>query len=262
MKIQNKISMIQPVTIGWIMAFVYLCYGCSSHAQESNNLKAAKVRFSLPLMINGQLVNQADSFTIFYYHDAVVIRNTVKNSSSKLRFDTAGEFIGQDSITENKPTFSYYIYHRDSIIGLRYKSLKPGAGRSYPVDSFLIKYTFDKMGLYNDIYKDAVLTKSVFDPYDQVDQIVPKLKPDESYPDTVRLYYQKKSLFDGIDFALSPSLDSEKNKKLVRSRFIYNPRLPTKSSPMLPSMEIWFDLQIVDPTQDKELAAFLQQNIK
>jgi hypothetical protein len=65
MKIQNKISMIQPVTIGWIMAFVYLCYGCSSHAQESNNLKAAKVRFSLPLMINGQLVNQADSFTIF-----------------------------------------------------------------------------------------------------------------------------------------------------------------------------------------------------
>jgi hypothetical protein len=84
----------------------------------------------------------------------------------------------------------------------------------------------------------------------------------ESYPDTVRLYYQKKSLFDGIDFALSPSLDSEKNKKLVRSRFIYNPRLPTKSSPMLPSMEIWFDLQIVDPTQDKELAAFLQQNIK
>jgi len=236
-------SQAKQIGLAWLFCFLYsFCAYPVSKENKISEIKSVSLISNIPIVIDGILHNQTDSLVISYYKKFVIYRISVTESFSKLETDQYGNILNDKKWKNDTIVYNYFIHHQDSAFGLKYKRVKYGLGQRMLVDSFIKMYAFGGIDLYKNIYKQSEVEKINTDNYSYVERLVMKNKIDERYADTVLLYFSNKNNFDGIEISLSKKLDSLKDKKLVKSRFIYNPIISIKYSFPMPARTFWFEL--------------------
>ena len=203
------------------MAMVlFLCY-CSAIKKNSNQpVRTITViaNYDFVMADSGKLIHVEDSFKVSYYQDLILYHVPYTNEVSKL-------FVKNDTIEEEIMSsdirYKYFIYKTNSTMGYRYDSLNARGNRLFSVDSFLTAKAFAKFKFYNK--ENDTLIETVIDQKTnvQLEKYIPRIKYDETYPDSSYRYFS--DLFKNVKYSFSENLDSIKNKKLFKVIFIHNP---------------------------------------
>ncbi|HKO80954.1 MAG TPA: hypothetical protein VJU78_11190 [Chitinophagaceae bacterium] len=234
---------------------------CKENGKGGNwdAVRSIKLSYKLELAFDGQLVSIADSPIIYYYKNRVLYQINHPYNNSYVKFDTSGNIISEQLIKEGV-RFSYFIYEKDSVYGLSYDSIDAPNCQRYLVDSFLrTKFSAQEV-MFDNTDDSLVLLNTDTINYDLFEKYIPKIKPDETYPDSGYYYYSDK--LKGINYSFSKKIDSLKKMKLCKVKFIYNP-IPKGSNPFeTPRREFQFEIKEIPVANPKEILAFFERHLK
>lgn len=216
------------------MPFLMACLVCSCFLSPSQKHSVQKINliYKLPILKeNGELINVKDSLEIYYYNKQFLIQipyiYSLENSKEILKKETR---------------FNYFFYLKDSDSGFYFDSHKGVQPKKLPVDSFMITKTFKNINFYDQNNDSLLLTIKSLTNETLLEKYVPKKKFDQSYPDTIYLYYSKK--FNNIDlYSFSKTLDSSRKMKLFKVEMKYNSQFYEGYKFKFPQREFFFQLK-------------------
>ena len=217
----------------------------------SNNVSKlihVRLKQSLPFIREhkGELVNFVDSSDIIYYKNYTICITPVKELFK----------FSKDSIGERADP-SYFIFSNKSINGYMFYNINDTNFEMKNVDTFFReKYltNIDFCAKSNDTLieiKKEDKSNSILKRY------ITKKKYDETYPDSSIYIFTKN--FPKIDYSISPKMDTIDKVKLSRIKFVYNPQKSMKYEFILPARELWIELKVVEPTDEKEILNFVRR---
>lgn len=218
-----------------VFAFVIIGAGCSVSLEE---IRAIKLRWVMPILDKelDTVFNVEGNSKLYFYKDVFLYKKE-------------GIFIHEDNTQEK--VYTYWMYKQNEKKGIRYKcSFKDTIGATFDVDSFLVKNAFTTFPFYskeNDImvYKNESKNKK-----ERVEKYIPKIRPDNSYPDTMIFRYSKDYL--DIPFSLSPEIEEQKQSRLIEILGIYNPVKNSKYKAQLQSRKMSFQIERISAENQQE----------
>jgi hypothetical protein len=219
--------------IGKSIPFLMACLTCSCFVSPFKNHRVHKITliYNIPILhTDGVLKNYSDSLEIYHYDQQFLIQipytYALENATEILKKETR---------------FSYFFYLEDSTSGFYFDKQGVAEPKKLSVDSFLAMKTFKNFNFFDQNNDSLIQTiksanKTVIEKY------IPKKKPDQSYPDTTYLYYNKK--FNDLDlYRFSKLLDSTKRMKLFKVEMKYNSQFYDGYSFKFPEREFLFHLK-------------------
>jgi hypothetical protein len=222
----------------------------------TSSVIAIRLSSNLPVISDEQkLAYMTDSLMLYSYKNMLLCKIPVAKIHARIITDKNGNVINGEAIN-SEVTYKYFIYHQDSLYGFHYDSLNAPRGRKQLVDSFLSRKTltnFDKA--YTSLIEDCVLVDSTFQEANQTlfEKYIPKIKKDESYNDSLYLYFSSK--LNAINFfSLSKEADYEKKRKLFRVRIIYNANPRSKDPFGKLAKEFTFELEQISVAGSQEVS--------
>jgi hypothetical protein len=190
-----------------------------------------RLNYNIPILhIDGELKNYRDSLEIYYYDEQFLIQipyiYALENATEILKIETR---------------FSYFYYLKDSTSGFYFDKQGVAEPKKLSVDSFLAMKTFKYFNFF-DQNNDSLIQTIKSANRTVVEKYIPKKKPDQSYPDTTYLYYNKR--FNDLDlYCFSKLLDSTKKMKLFKVEMKYNSQFYDGYSFKFPKREFLFHLK-------------------
>lgn len=142
------------------------------------------------------------------------------------------------------PLFTYWIYEKNNKIGLKYEYLDRNAsGIVFNVDSFQLRNECKSLDDYGINEPNLIfLSQKKINKNIVVDKYFQKVKPDNSYPDTILYYFDKRLNY--IPFSFSNKIDNIRKSKLVRLLAKYNGIKNSKTNTISSSFK--FEIEIKD----------------
>jgi hypothetical protein len=202
----------------------------------------------------GGLINLIDSFFIFYYEDMILYRIPEIVEFSKFTSDSNDNIKNQKFIrTETR--YSYCIFKKGEATGLLYDSLTSTNYLQFSTDSLLEEKTIFKQGIsmesYNISESDTYNDNSIL-----LEKYIPKIKKDETFPDSSYLYFNKE--LNKINFSFSGKLDSLKGMRLYKFKIIYNPIPKGIYAFNVPRRELVFEFNEEPVSNPKQIVDFFE----
>jgi hypothetical protein len=167
-----------------------------------------------------RMVNIEDSLQITYVGDLVIYRINHPGEVRQVLTDTSG-IITRDSITSERTKYSYFIYKEKDPYGVEYAPANPGYRQKFLVDSFLQSKLSITEAMFDNSNDSLVEVGRVDNNTTLFEKYIPKLKTDDSYPDSSYYYFSNE--LNEYEYSFSKRLDQLKGKKLYKILFIYNP---------------------------------------
>jgi len=235
-----------------------LHFSCSSvlKSHTKNKLNLIKVTSKIQMVDKekGKLINLIDSFFIFYYENLILYRIPEIIEFSKFTSDSNNNIINQKFIRA-ETRYSYCIFKKGESTGLLYDSLTSKNFSQFSTDSLLEEKTIFKQGISMEPYN---IVESVTLNNDSVifEKYIPKIKKDETFPDSSYLYFNKE--FNKIGFSFSRKLDSLKGMKLYKFKIIYNPIPKEIYAFNVPRRELVFEFSEETVFNPKEVVDFFE----
>jgi hypothetical protein len=198
---------------------------------------------------DGKLLDLIDTLNIFYNGDIIIYAVPHSRETSNLTFDKKGNQ-NNEKLLKRETLYTYFIYKKNDSLGFKYDSISDSRKKEFAVDSFLNLKAFRNAVFYS---KNDSLIETISKAGSNIliEKYIPKIKYDESYNDTTYFYFTDK--LTNIDYSFSRELDSIKNLKLVKVRFIFNP-VPKGLYPFgIPRRELLFEIKEVSLNNPDEI---------
>lgn len=217
-------------------------------------------KFQLIKTEGGELINVEDTLRIVSYKDIVVYRVPFQRVSTIVGVDTSGNILEERIISEKKG-FNHLVYRQNSNYGVMFDSIKELPTKKFKVDSFLTARTFKDFKFFNSS-NDSLIEVNEYEKGIRIEKYVPKLKFDQSYADSLLLYFTKK--LTDKPYSFSRDLEKQKRMNLSKVRILYNSIPKGAYDFEVPKREFVFE--IIDVTlEDKQeimyyIKEFLKQN--
>ncbi|NEU07042.1 hypothetical protein GZH53_01845 [Flavihumibacter sp. R14] len=190
------------------------------------NLRATETEF----------ITEEDSISIFRNKKHTIYRIPSYHTVTTTNLNKDGDFLSEDVNTTLK--FRYFVQKNNEIYGSIYDSINAtNYKQRLLVDSFLIKYAFknSKFDNFENSRKVSTLHEKDF-----IKETYSPIKG-ETHPDTIYLYFSQK--LQDFEYSFSSRLDSSKNSKLFRIRYVYNAIPPQTDRISIPRQEYLFELK-------------------
>jgi hypothetical protein len=233
-----------------LVLIVSLLAMCSNLVRKSEpRLNAVMIRYNVPRMDSGgRMMHVPDTVWFVQYGDLYVYR-----------FPGLSEIMNNDFVHPVIHYHKHMLYKKFSNDGYLFDSINAKTYKRKAVDSFLARHYFGyTIKPLSGIYKLAGKANDAED--NVLETYLPTSKPDRTYPDTTKLYYNAK--FNHLFYSFSKELDSTKGMKLFKFRFIYNADDPKKFSDPWPAKEFFWEMQEDTLLNKKEIMDFIQRNKK
>lgn len=204
------------------------------------SIKAAQLSWELPIVDTeaDSVFKWTGTCKLFFYKDITL-------------YEKEELLIHEDNHEEKIST--YWIYRPTNKKGYKFKGLfKDSVGTEFDVDSFLVKNAFKSFPFYNKENDDIVSSKTAENGRELIEKYIPKVKLDNSYPDTTTFRYSK-DLRD-IPFSFSSEMEAGKKTKLVEITGIFNPVSNSKYSAQSKTRIMSFQMErilVVNPQEKK-----------
>jgi hypothetical protein len=121
-----------------------------------------------------------------------------------------------------------------------------------------VKKANAKFTFYNKKNDTLIESKTNEEGNELVEKYIPRIKYDETYPDSTFLYFRNDKVKYN-DFSFSPYLDSLKNRKIFKIIFTYNPIPKGVYSFDVPGRNIIFEMRQIQLTNEKEVIKFFDK---
>ncbi len=206
----------------------------------------------------GKLLNMYDSLTIFYYKEMVLYQIPTVHLITNTYLNKFGNTV--KNTTKEEPAFEYFVYKQgddSGFSGLLYDTLTVSAFKKRRLDSFLVNEALRNPVAFNNLDEVLIEHKLSKGYYSLIEKSAPKKKIDETYEDTSYFYFSDR--LKDIDFSFSPKMDSLKNSKLVKIRFLYNATYSKKYKIRLPRREMFFEIRQVPVINRKEIIDLIEE---
>ncbi len=235
-----------------IINVLVICFlqqlSCSA-IEKSNQDSVRKIylTFNMPVVnLAGELTNVHDSLCIYYYNNYILYQ--LPNHYSQ---EEEGKIILREI------QYNYFVYKKGDRDGSVFSSLKDSVGKKVKVDSVLAAEAFSTAIFYNNKNDSLIKTIQDISANTIVKMYVPKFKYDDTYGDTLYLYFTKK--LKNINYSFSKELDSSMNFKLYKVRLLYNPRYSTTYKIMAPKREFKFEINELPVDNAVEIKYFFRR---
>jgi hypothetical protein len=219
--------------------------------KANRDIRCISMIYNLPVVDKktGSVFNFQDSCKIFFKDNFIMYK-------IPYRF----HFVYKDStVTEVRNDF--FIYEKNRNTGYNYNEYTPSDNRKKPVDSVLKQKAFSQLSLFYKLFEknELILVSSFRDSLDNYleEKYVPREKKDFSDIDTAFFYFTDQ--LEGIDFSLMKSLDSVKQLKLCRLRFLTNPTYYPELKVTIASRDLYFDVKEIPVANDKEILDYFER---
>lgn len=206
-------------------------------------------KFELLKPDDSEIYILSDSLRFYFFNELTLCRIYTPYQLFSVNMDKEGN-ITERKLIDSSVRSSYFIYTKNNSCGLLYDSLTAAGARRLTVDSLLKKrLTTNARMFYNS--NDSLVatirrTKNILE-----EKYVPIVKYDDTYPDSIYLYYNRQ--LGNIVFSFSEELDRLKKTKLCKARFIYNPRPAGRYPIDLPRRELLFQIEEAPITDQNEV---------
>lgn len=181
----------------------------------------------------------ADSLNIYYCDNYVLFQLPQYYGNSTQDSDKGGDTIAL-KVKHMETKYGYVIYNKKNKYGYRFESLNVDKPQKISVDSFLTIKAYKGFPFYSE-HNDSLITstRNVIK-HTLVEKHIYKKKNDASYSDSIYYYY--KNGFKNIEYSFSTKLDSSRNLKLYKVRFIYNTVPKGNHNLDIPRREFLFEI--------------------
>ena len=233
----------------FIISFFVSC--ASTKKNGTKNLRRVDLFYNLPIVTDrGDLINISDSLVIFYNSNSILYRIPYR----ELLIDS-GEVINEQI------KYNYFIYHKKESIGFFFDSVNVTGYKKIKVDSFLATKALLGFEVYNKTNDSLVETINDNENFNLTQKFVPKVRIDESYPDTTIVFYKKK--FHDLEISFSRALESSNSLQISKVKMMYLPHSIEKSAIELPYRELYVELKELSNILADEVFLFnlLEQKI-
>ncbi len=229
---------------------ISLTYYCSCSTIKDNytdNVTKIYLTFNMPVVkLDGELINVEDSLCIYYYKNYVLYQ--LPNHFS---------LENENKVILQEIRYNYFIYRKNDKYGYEFNSLNDSVGEKRVVDSLLSKKAFFNTNFY-DKKTDSLIKILQYSKANTLLYIyVPKVKYDETYGDTLLLYFTKK--LKNVDYTFSKELDSSTNLKLYEIKLLYNKGYSTTYNITLPKREFRFAINELSVNNPQEVKSFCER---
>jgi hypothetical protein len=253
-----NVKLITSILILVISSFAFCSILNNTTKNNRAIIRSIRLRSSFPVFHENEIFNIKDTLLIFYYKDLVLYKIPFFHNYSRTTIDKEGEVVREELI-HSELKFQYLIHKQGDSIGLRYDSIDAKSGQIFSVDSFLTTKLVTNIGSFinNNKGKDSL----VYTQYDKkrfllTEKYVPKVKIDASYYDSAILCYSK---INNSEFSFSRELDSLKEMKLYRIRFLYNENNRSNDPYLRLPKEFLVEQTDVPVESPKELLLFFEK---
>jgi hypothetical protein len=233
----------------FISSFFVSC--TSTKNNGTKNLRRVDLYFNLPIVTDrGDLINISDSLVIFYNSKSILYRIPYRT----VLIDS-GEMINEQI------KYNYFIYHKKESKGFFFDSVNVTGYKKIKVDSFLGTKALLGFEVYNKTNDSLVETINDNENFNLIQKFVPKVRIDESYPDTTIVYYKKK--FHDLEISFSQALERSNSLQISKVKMLYVPHVIEKSAKELPYRELYVELKELSNILADEVFLFnlLEQKI-
>ena len=241
-----------------LIIFVLNYTNCSTFKKGDNDLRSINLihKWDLVTVEDGQLISASDTLTIYYFQNLVLYKIPYTNEVSNVTTDKNGDVI-DEKLMESETKYKYFIYEKDSSFGFKYDSINAKNNRRFSIDSFLTQKAFKGASFYQRGNDTMIASSWNEDKSVLIEKYIPKIKFDQSYNDTSYLYFT--SSLKKVDYSFSKELDSSKNMKLFKVRFINNPLPRGVYSFDVPRREMMFEIRETPVTDSNEIIRFFER---
>lgn len=166
------------------------------------------------------------------------------------------EFVenGDSLLITNKP--AYFVFEQHAKAGLTFTSLTGNNGTKQVADSFLTNRTYRGIELYNS-RSDSLITGTPRGNGVFVQQYVPKVKHDITYPDTSYFYFD--NTMQDVKYPLSRILDSTYKSKVYKIHILYNRQKLEGSMVEIPQRSYLFELRRAKTDDMQAITALIEK---
>jgi hypothetical protein len=233
-----------------LVTFLLLMQGCYSTTRQPKKLKTkTTVTFSIPIIHqDGQSEIVTDSFSVLKHNEYLLYElpytRSVENETELL------------SVTVK---FNYLLHKKGERYGFFFDSLSSNKPRKTLVDSILSSKIFYSFEFYNN-KNDSLVETCKIENESVVEKYIPKIKYDQSYPDTTYFYYTDKQL--NIDYSFSSELENAKKKKIFKVEMFYKSQSYEGFNFKAPERIFSFNLKEVIINNESEILDFFLRTKK
>jgi hypothetical protein len=243
--------------LGTALIISFCCSFYFTH--NANGITAIEVATNYPTNlyeVNGatKVGRLSDTMKIFYYKNYVLYK--FQETRSEIQTDGSFKLEEGMNFTGNNP---YYFYKKGEKFGWKVLKLSEiGLARKLSVDTFINKEGGRMVLGLQDV--NSIGSKISFTDEKTgffVEQYTPKEKINETTPDSISLFFDKK--MNDIEYTFSPVLDSIYKMKLCKIQLLYNEYVSPTYKKIIPKRA--FSLQIrklAVENSDNALAIFKQ----
>jgi len=225
-----------------LMVFFFLFTNCNNSKSILNKVKLV---YNIPVVkLSGELINLTDSLYIITTNKYIIYKlpytYTVENDSVLLIKEVRYNFFG---------------YRLKSKTG-HFFSNNADTSSILSVDSVLTERAFLGFKFFDSLNDSLVGTQTL--PQRQpgfMEKYIPKIKYDDTYPDTTYLYFSDN--FKNTVYTFSDSLDILKKSKIYKVTMRTGSHMSLKYNIMLPEQEYRFELKNADNINLKEITKIL-----
>lgn len=233
----------------------------SKSAAVTDTVLVVRLSSSSPVLNEkGKLQELRNHINLLYFKDYTVVMTPYKIVSEDTPPDSLVKLSG---IIDHSTQYNYHIYSDDDQYGLKYRTLKPGLGKKFSVDSLLKHRAFKAEALYDPekdqlrkTIKNSTGSWDLLDVYEHIDS-----EQRDTY-DSVEVYYSEK--LKGLKYTLSTDLDQLHNSKVCKIIFIFNSK--KQQSPdlnfQLQQTRMVLEIEKIKIVNDDEIITFIQDQIK
>lgn len=230
-----------------IIAILLLPFNCMFTTKAESELEIVMIHYNFPRHDgDNKIVHMAD--TVWF----------IKSGNTHVfRMPGEKEIVNDDFLHPVILHYKYLLYTDSYNTGLLFDSINASISKRKIVDSFLARSFFGYT--IKPIIKNYELQRTTADnDGNEIETYLPEVKPDRTYPDTTKLYYNAR--YNNLFYSFSKELDSAKGMKLFKFRFIYNADDPKKFNDPWPAKEFFWEIQEDTLLNKKEILDFIQRH--
>jgi len=219
----------------------FIVFGCMFFKTTlTSSTSSVELYFHLQIvkLDNGQRLDFMDSLNIYSYGNYLVYKYPTVNIETEPVMNKGNDTIREKEFNRTV-SYLYVVYNKNYKFGYLYDSLKVLKPKRISIDSFQRVKALKIFPFYS---SKLILTSSVKGDGGLVEKMRYGQVIDESYPDTC-VYYYNKNLPKVVPYTFSSILDSKRDMKLYKVRFVFNPLKKGKYPTNVPKREFYFELR-------------------
>lgn len=244
----KQINIISKARIVPITILVFCLLLACSVKRKSDAISKIYLITNLPFFKdNKEFIYFKDSIGIIYHKNHILYEFPIHWSSQSA---------GDTTSYRQWLKYGYFLYDRNDYYGRYYDSLNSNIYKKMEVDSFLNNRAFRGQSIIKKSANIMISSHKLKGNYDLIEKYKCREKKDETYADTIIVYYTKK--MREVEHTLSKELDAGKKIKVKKIIDIYNPQVVKDFN--VPKYEILFEFKEDTITNLEKYKTFIEKH--